>query len=547
MTTSTQTPPPVKKRGTFEITRRGLVAGALGAGLASALPSNIAFAQPQPGKPGSSKVNVPVIRRGRDPQYDSMIAVYNRRVRADPHRVFTPRTGPEAVAAVQSVIDSDERLSIISGGHCFEDFSLPADVDSVIHVGALNHVGYDRDRGTYSVGSGARLLNVYDTLFRDFGLTLPGGVCYSVGAGGHVTGGGYGLLSRAHGLTVDHLAGVEVVTVDRRGKATLNYVTKDDTGDKADLFWAHTGGGGGNFGVVTRFDFHSIGTEKGLPSPPSTVRLITCNWPWDSVTESQFDAYLGVFADWCVTHMASEATTNLIFPWLIVRHRDHGGLGMIMQVASDKAVSAAEQLVADLARALGRDTREEYVTWEQMPWMNAVRLIGTSSAENHDPNRRGKQGSANLLRHLSPEQTAHLYQALTTSIPGSVSAGMDIAALGGAIADPTPGATAVYQRNSAMKFLVQTFWKKEADDGPNLEWLRSTYHGLFPGGAPTYNEATAGSYINYPNTDLSDARWNTTGVSAGEIYYGGNYPRLQRIKRRWDPSNLFRHSQSVQA
>ena len=110
MMTNTQTPTPVEKRGKFEITRRGLVAGALGAGLASALPSSIAFAQPQPGKPRSSKVKVPVIRRGRDPQYDSMIAVYNRRVRADPHRVFTPRTGPEAVVAVQSVIDSDERL-----------------------------------------------------------------------------------------------------------------------------------------------------------------------------------------------------------------------------------------------------------------------------------------------------------------------------------------------------------------------------------------------------------------------------------------------------
>ncbi|MGQ3383222.1 BBE domain-containing protein [Glutamicibacter sp. TV12E] len=535
------------EREDYGISRRGVVAGLLGASFASSLPASGASAQQAQRNLVAASVNVPIIKRDQDPQYDSMVAVYNRRIRATPQRVFAPRTGQETVAAVQQIIDSHERLSIISGGHCFEEFSLPKDVQSVIHVGALNHVGFNSDRQSYGVGAGARLLNVYDSLFRDHGATLPGGVCYSVGAGGHITGGGYGLLSRAHGLTVDHLIGVEVVTVDRQGKASLDYVTKESERDQADLFWAHTGGGGGNFGVVTRFDFHSEGTTKGLPSPPATVHLVNCSWPWDGVTEEQFDAFIGVFAEWCITHKVSDKTTNLIFPWLIVRHRDHGGLGMVMQVASESAIPIARQLVEDLARALHRDTRDDYVSWEQMPWMNAVRLIGTASGENHDPNRRGKQGSANLIRGLSPDQTAHLYKAMTTSIPGSVSAGMDIAALGGAIAEIENDATAVYQRNSTMKFLVQTFWKSETDDTANIDWLRNTYHGLFPEGAPTYDKNTAGSYINYPNSDLSDTRWNTSGLSAGEIYYGKNYPRLQRAKRRWDPNNIFHHTQSIQA
>ncbi|MFV4912414.1 BBE domain-containing protein [Microbacterium lacticum] len=546
MTAKTQTAPPDGGER-LAISRRGLVTGALGVGLATLLTPGAATAQPLTAPAATRRSDVPVIRRGRDPQYESTIAVYNRRIRANPYRVFAPRTGAETVTAVQRIIDSGERLSVISGGHCFEDFSLPADVNSVVHVGALNSVNYNADVAAYSVGSGARLLNVYENLFRDAGVTIPGGVCYSVGVGGHVTGGGYGLLSRVHGLTVDHLVGVEVVTVDRRGQASLNYVTRRDTGDKSDLFWAHTGGGGGNFGVVTRFDFRKAQLDRGLPAPPSSVHLVTCGWPWDGVSEEQFEAFLTVFADWCVTHRASDTITNQVFPWLIVRHRDYGGLGMVMQVAADEALPAAKELVADLASALRRTATDEYVSWTQMPWMNAGRLVGTSSAENHNPNRRGKQGSANLRQRLSSEQTAHLYRAMNSPIRGSVSAGFDIAALGGAISDVASDATAVYQRDSVMKLLVQTFWASESDDAPNLEWLRSTYHGLFAGGAPGYDRSTAGSYINYPNTDLSDPAWNTSGMGAGEIYYGRNYARLQRAKRRWDPNDYFRHSQSVKA
>lgn len=529
------------------ISRRDIISGVLGAGVASALIAGTDLIAPRPTPRGSARVSVPVIRRGNDPQFESSIAVYNRRVRANPQRVLLPRTGAETVAAVQSVIDSGERLSIMSGGHCFEDFSLPADVDSVIHVGSMNQVGYDLDRQAYGVGSGGRLLNLYDSLFRDHGVTVPGGVCYSVGVGGHITGGGYGLLSRMHGLTVDHLAGIEIVTVDRGGQAALKYVSRSDSGDDADLFWSHTGGGGGSFGVVTRFDFHSPGYEKGLPSPPSSVTLVMCSWPWDAVTEKQFEDFLATFADWCVTHHHSDPITDSVFPWMVVRHRDHGGLGLVMQIHSKKATPVAKQLIADLARALGKSASADFVSWKEMPWMNAVRLIGTGSAENNDPNRRGKQGSANLLQRISPDQAAHLYRSLTTSIPGSVSAGLDIAALGGAISVPSAGATAVFQRDSAMKLLIQTFWEDETDDAANLEWLRHTYHGLFPGGAPGYDQRTAGSYINYPNADLSDTRWNTTGLSAGEIYFGGNYSRLQRAKRRWDPNNYFRHAQSVRA
>ena len=422
----------------------------------------------------------------------------------------------------------------------------PADLRTLIHVGGLNNVSRRPHDGTFEVGSGARLLSVYERLFRQYGVTIPGGVCYSVGAGGHVTGGGYGLLSRQHGLTVDHLRGVEVVTVRDGRRAELVYCSREDRGDLGDLFWAHTGGGGGNFGLVTRFDFATPGAERGLISPPATVQLVTCSWPWDGVTLEQFNAFLLVFTSWCQTHREPGSAADHVFPWLVVRHASFGGLGMVMQVNDPAGRDVADELVRDLGRALDRNDGPSYVLRQTIPWLNAVREIGTGSAENHDPNRRGKQGSANLRSGLTPAQSRHLYEAMHMNIPGSVSAGFDIAALGGAISQVAPDRTAVYQRDAIMKLLVQTFWTSAAQDEPNVRWLRHAYHGLFERGAPEYDARTAGSYINYPNSDLSDPALNRTGLSAGELYYGGNYERLRQVKRTWDPANHFRHAQSVE-
>src|SRR4029077_2910191 len=97
--------------------------------------------------------------------------------------------------------------------------------------------------------------------------------CYSVGAGGHICGGGYGLLSRLQGLTVDWLYGVEGVHVTADRQARLVRVTQDSTDPKElDLLWGHTGGGGGNFGIITRYLF------KQLPAAPSEAWLASLSW-----------------------------------------------------------------------------------------------------------------------------------------------------------------------------------------------------------------------------------------------------------------------------
>ncbi|MFF4325129.1 FAD-binding oxidoreductase [Streptomyces sp. NPDC001591] len=530
--------------------RRGFLTAVAGAGAGAAGVGAVAApaaAAAVPARATAPSAGVPVVLPGRDPQYDSLRTGYNRRFDVRPAEILAPRTAAEVVAAVQRALDGGRRFTVYGGGHCFEDFVLSPDVRTLITMGSLDRVGYDPARGVYEVGAGARLLNVYDRLYRDHGVTVPGGVCYSVGVGGHVTGGGYGLLSRKHGLTVDHLAGVEVVTVDARGKAALTYARRGDTGDLGDLFWAHTGGGGGNFGVVTRFDFHSPDEPRGLPSPPAEVQLVFCDWPWDGVGPERLGAFFDVFADWCARHHTSSGAADAVFPWLTVRHRDNGGVGMVMQVADPAGEAVGDDLVKRLAAALGYSDSERYVTRTRMPWMNSVRLIGTSSDENSDPNRRGKQGSANFRGRLTRTQVAEIHRALHEPVEGSLSAGVDIAALGGAISRVRPTDTAVFQRDATMKFLVQTFWADERHDATNIDWLRRAYHGIFQetGGVPGYDGVTAGSYVNYPNSDLSDPAWNTSGLSSGDLYYGANHARLRAVKRRWDPTNVFRHAQSV--
>ncbi|MGW2491946.1 FAD-binding oxidoreductase [Streptomyces sp. NPDC001606] len=115
------------------------------------------------------------------------------------------------------------RITVRSGGHCYEDFVCGDDVSVIIDVGAMDRVAYDPDLDAWCVEAGASNWHIATQFYRRHGLALPGGSCYSVAAGGHVPAGGFGLLSRWYGLTVDHLYAVEVVTVrdGTRAEVTL--------------------------------------------------------------------------------------------------------------------------------------------------------------------------------------------------------------------------------------------------------------------------------------------------------------------------------------
>ena len=112
---------------------------------------------------------------------------------------------------------------------------------------------------------------------------------------------------------------------------------------------------------------------------------------------------------------------------------------------------------------------------------------------------------------------------------------------------PAPDATALVHRDSVMYAEFETFWNTAADDEQNLEWLRTLYGETFAatGGYPAPGEVFDGTNINNPDPDILDPKHNRSGADWGTLYWGANYQRLQQVKAHWDPSDTFRHAQSV--
>ena len=173
-----------------------------------------AFAQGTPvGTPVPEELVYP-----SDPRYADLRHGFNLRWVGSPAYIALCSDSAQVQQTVQRAVDDGLRITVRSGGHCYEDFSSGNDGGVIIDLSPMSGVTRD-ESGRYVIDAGARLLDVYTTLDQQYGVTIPGGTCGTVGAGGHITGGGYGLLSRLYGLTVDYLDAVELVHVTKDGRA----------------------------------------------------------------------------------------------------------------------------------------------------------------------------------------------------------------------------------------------------------------------------------------------------------------------------------------
>lgn len=211
-----------------------------------------------------------------DRRYADLAGRGSGRFAGTPDHVLLVCSPDQVVTAVQDSVRQRRRVAVRSGGHCLEAFVADRAVRVVIDTSLMTGVSYDPEQRVFAVEPGTRLGEVYQRLFLGWGVTLPAGVSPNVGIGGHVVGGGFGYLCRQHGLASDHLYGVEVVVVDDTGTARCVSATREPDDPHRDLWWAHTGGGGGNFGVVTRYLFRSpeaTGDDPArlLPQAPRSV------------------------------------------------------------------------------------------------------------------------------------------------------------------------------------------------------------------------------------------------------------------------------------
>ncbi|MFV2178970.1 BBE domain-containing protein [Actinomadura sp. LOL_016] len=516
-----------------------------------------------PPVPPAVTVNPPDVR------YPALSRGFNQRWIAHPEYVRMVTSAQGLVTALSEAVNQDPaddyrtRVTVRSGGHCYEDFVCGDDVRVILDVSPMCDLYYDPALESWCVEAGATNWHGYSHLFPLSGRALPGGSCYSVGLGGHITGGGYGLLSRQAGLTVDYLYAVEVAVVTEDRRVELVVATRDDPDpDRRDLWWAHTGGGGGNFGIVTRFWF------RDPPVPPRRVLLTARSWNWDDFDQDSFTHLLDAYGTWFADHQDPGTASGRLFALLALNHRAAGTINLTVQVDAETDDEDDEGTAAmlDFLQAVDSDdvpdsgpmrfSAAEHAAvpdaWSPrlMPWLTATQALNGSGQ-----NRCGKYKSAYVRRPFTGAQIDAMWAYLGNEHYkhfDNKEALIQIDSYGSAVNEP-PRDTAAPQRDSIMKMQYQVYWNRPSDDDPgdeadNLAWIRDTYQATFAdtGGVPIVGGNTDGCYINYPDVDLSDPDWNTSDQSWSTLYYKDVYPRLQRVKARWDPLNVFRNAQSIE-
>jgi hypothetical protein len=415
-------------------------------------------------------------------------------------------------------------------------------------MSTYDEVTWDSQYRAFSIGAGAILETVYKELFYGWGVTVPGGGCLGVGVGGHFSGGGYGPLSRKYGSVVDHLYGVEIVVVDAHGRARSVVATRDNA--HRDLWWAHTGGGGGNFGVVTRYLMRSAGSAgrtpaESLPKAPAALRSSLLLYDWKTMTQAGFVRTLRNWLDFFERHNTADSPYATLYAPFIVTHSSAGQFLLSTQLDAAAPNSAELMAAFNAAMVEGVDPKPQVVDAGEGPFLHTT--MERSIAETPSPNR-GKYKAGYLRKGYTDAQLVTIYQGMTDPSYNGPGSSLLLVPYGGKVNTVPSGATASAQRDVMCKMVLAAGWDSQADDEKHLTWLRKVYGGIYAetGGVPVPNAINAGSYINYPDTDLADPAYNKSGVPWHDLYYLSNYPRLRQVKTTWDPRNVFHHKLSIE-
>ncbi|MHA4809500.1 FAD-dependent oxidoreductase [Flavitalea flava] len=484
-----------------------------------------------------------------DPRYGNLTRKgFNRRFIAKPDYIRLVSSTSEVVAALQDAVNNKLRVVVRSGGHCLEGFVGDPTVKVLIDMSLMTDICYDPEKTAFAVEAGATVGEMYRRLFLEWGVVLPAGEHPAIGMGGHVLGGAFGFLCREYGLAADHLYGVELVTVDAAGTAHSVIATREHSDPNRELWWAHTGGGGGNFGIVTRYWFRSpnvTGSDPAtaLPKAPQSITTFRVGWDWQAFDETSFSRLVRNFGNWTLQNSNPDSPYNQLFSLLFLNHRTIGKLEIKgLSTAGAKAVQLIDEHLAAITVDMGLSyTRQiEETSWLSFalnPFPELFRPdIGFALVKVKD---------AFLRQPFTESQIATAYRYLSST--DIIGGGLGLATYGGQVNTVSPEATASAQRSCILDTACSAGWGDPKDEAHTLAWVRSFYKDLFAttGGVPIPNEQTDGAMINHPDTDLADPEWNQSGVPWYSLYYKDNYSRLQQVKGRWDPLNIFRHALSI--
>ena len=454
-----------------------------------------------------------LVRPG-DGGYDSARQLYNTRfdgIRpAAVARCADPADVRECVAFARR---HRVPLAVRSGGHNYAGWSTGPGL--VLDVGAMNSVRVDA--GRVVLGAGARLVDVYAGVAQA-GVGVPAGSCPTVGITGLTLGGGIGVLTRAWGLTCDNLLAARVVTADGQ-------LLDCDAGHHPDLYWALRGGGGGNFGVVTSLSLRT--------RPVGSMSMVFLSWPWRraAAVVRAWQSWLPRTPDalWSNVHLLTSAS----------------GVPRVTANAFYLGPAAeASRHVDALVAAVGGEpsSRTTQTRGYSAAMMQLAGCANLTVAQCHLPsqNPQGRLGRETYAArsHIfgAPLSAAGVDTLVAgvdrlAGIRDAGAGGVQVDALGGAVARVAPDATAFPHRRALAVAQYIVGWSANARPAVaagSLAWLRA-YHD-------SMRRHATGAYVNYVDPDLAD--WE-------RAYYGANYQRLRRVKARYDPDRLFTFPQAV--
>ncbi|ELZ21402.1 FAD-binding oxidoreductase [Natrinema limicola] len=436
--------------------------------------------------------------RPGDPNYDETRAIWNGMIDRRPALIARAMGVSDVIAAVNFAREHDMLLAIRGAGHNIAGNAV-CDDGLMLDLSTMRSVQVDPEGQTARVEPGATLAD-FDHEAQAFGLATPLGINSTTGVAGLTLGGGFGWLTRRYGLTVDNLRLVDIVTAD----GELRHASDDEN---PDLFWGIRGGGG-NFGVVTSFEFdlHEVG-------PKVLTGMVV---------------YHGADAPNVLRHVRdfNETAPDESTVWMVLRKapplpflpEDVHGEDVLVVVPFYAGDMAAGEGVLAPIREYGDPIVDVVGPHQYAEFQQAFDPLLEEGARNYWKSHNFSTVSDDAIDTVV-EYARDLPSPLSEIFFGQ---------LGGAMGRVPADATAFPHRDAEYGMNVHTRWEDPADDDRCIDWSRKFFDAMAP-------YATGGVYMNFISEDEGEEA----------LAYGTNQQRLAEVKAAYDPENLFRMNQNV--
>jgi len=434
-----------------------------------------------------------------DPNYDEARQIWNAMINRRPAVIVQPADAGDVGPAIQFSRANALEISVRGAGHNIAGNAV-CNGSMMIDFSNMRNVRVDPGKKRATAGPGATLADL-DNATQQHGLATPVGINSTTGIAGLTLGGGFGWLTRKHGMTIDNLISAEVVTAGGKG---LRASEKDN----AELFWALRGGGG-NFGVVTEFEFalHPVGPEilAGLIVFPfaQAKQVLTRYRQFANAAPEDLNV-------WAVLRQAP--------PLPFLPENVHGQEVVVLPIFYAGVVAEGQKLVERL-RTFGDVLGEHIGAQPYTQWQKAFDPLLAPGARNY------------WKSHNFTELSDGAFDAIIEyagKLPSS-QCEIFIGHIAGVANRVAPDATAYMHRDAKFVLNVHGRWDSPAQDASGVEWARAFFNASAP-------YASAGAYVNF----MTEEEGNRVAAA-----YGSNYDRLVQIKRRYDPENVFHLNQNI--